>query len=81
MLYCICELALYFGPNAWTFIIPPKIFPTPHRATCHGISAAAGKLGFLLIELILAYVRFNGHSSGSIESVAGDRTAIGLDRL
>jgi len=33
------------GPGATTFIIPGEIFPTAVRATCHGLSAAAGKLG------------------------------------
>ncbi|CAK0802909.1 unnamed protein product [Prorocentrum cordatum] len=33
------------GPGATTFIIPGEIFPTSVRATCHGVSAAAGKLG------------------------------------
>lgn len=34
-----------FGPNATTFILPSEVFPTEIRARCHGISAAAGKLG------------------------------------
>lgn len=34
-----------FGPNSTTFILPSEIFPTEIRARCHGISAAAGKLG------------------------------------
>lgn len=33
------------GPGATTFIIPGEIFPTAIRATCHGASSAAGKLG------------------------------------
>lgn len=34
-----------FGPGATTYIIPGEIFPSSVRATCHGASAAAGKLG------------------------------------
>ncbi|CAE8626795.1 unnamed protein product [Polarella glacialis] len=34
-----------FGPGATTFIIPAEIFPTAVRASCHGLSAAGGKLG------------------------------------
>eukprot|EP00916_Digyalum_oweni_P013902 GHVL01022725.1.p1 GENE.GHVL01022725.1~~GHVL01022725.1.p1 ORF type:complete len:397 (+),score=106.83 GHVL01022725.1:523-1713(+) len=34
-----------FGPNSTTFIIPAIKFPILIRATCHGISAASGKLG------------------------------------
>lgn len=33
------------GPGATTIIIPGEIFPTAVRATCHGASSAAGKLG------------------------------------
>mmetsp|Transcript_35481 Transcript_35481/g.81196 ORF Transcript_35481/g.81196 Transcript_35481/m.81196 type:complete len:456 (-) Transcript_35481:159-1526(-) len=33
------------GPNLTTFVLPAEIFPTRVRATCHGISAASGKLG------------------------------------
>jgi PHS family inorganic phosphate transporter-like MFS transporter len=34
-----------FGPNMTTFVIPAEAFPTAARATCHGISAASGKIG------------------------------------
>lgn len=34
-----------FGPNTTTFIIPGEIYPSEVRATCHGLSAASGKLG------------------------------------
>lgn len=34
-----------------TFIIPAEIFPTCYRCTCHGISAAAGKLGSMVAVL------------------------------
>lgn len=34
-----------------TFIIPAEIFPTCYRCTCHGISAAAGKLGSMIAVL------------------------------
>jgi PHS family inorganic phosphate transporter-like MFS transporter len=34
-----------FGPNTTTFIIPSEIYPHAVRATCHGLSAAAGKVG------------------------------------
>ena len=33
------------GPNTTTFVLPSETFPTESRATCHGISAASGKLG------------------------------------
>jgi hypothetical protein len=34
-----------FGPNTTTFVIPGEIYPAEVRATCHGLSAASGKLG------------------------------------
>ncbi|MCD9643288.1 hypothetical protein HAX54_030630, partial [Datura stramonium] len=34
-----------FGPNATIFVMPAEIFPARLRSTCHGISAAFGKLG------------------------------------
>ncbi len=37
-----------FGANATTYIIPSIIYSSAERATCHGISSAAGKLGALL---------------------------------
>lgn len=36
------------GPNLTTYILPAEIFPTCVRASCHGISAASGKLGAFL---------------------------------
>jgi len=36
------------GANTLTFIIPAEIFPTAYRCTCHGISAAAGKVGSMV---------------------------------
>jgi len=36
------------GPNTTTFILPSEAFPTEIRASCHGMSAAAGKLGAVL---------------------------------
>lgn len=36
------------GPNTTTYIISAEIFPTLMRATCHGVSAASGKVGALL---------------------------------
>jgi PHS family inorganic phosphate transporter-like MFS transporter len=34
-----------FGPNATTYTIAAEIYPSAVRATCHGLSAAIGKLG------------------------------------
>lgn len=58
MLYILCQLCFYLGPNALTFIIPAELFPTKYRCTCHGISAATGKLGSVIVQVFLAYVKF-----------------------
>merc|ERR1712216_686371 len=42
-----------FGPGAMTFMIPAEIFPTAIRASCHGISAAGGKLGAFVGAFLL----------------------------
>lgn len=46
------------GPNATTYIIPAEVFPTRYRATCHGISAGAGKLGSILVQVFSSYYNF-----------------------
>eukprot|EP00929_Paragymnodinium_shiwhaense_P065749 TRINITY_DN32945_c0_g1_i1.p1 TRINITY_DN32945_c0_g1~~TRINITY_DN32945_c0_g1_i1.p1 ORF type:complete len:471 (-),score=93.18 TRINITY_DN32945_c0_g1_i1:112-1524(-) len=37
-----------FGPNTTTFVIPAEVYPTLIRSTCHGTSAAAGKVGAVI---------------------------------
>ncbi|KAF9882794.1 hypothetical protein FE257_005142 [Aspergillus nanangensis] len=58
VLYIIGQALFNFGPNATTYMIPAEIFPTRYRATCHGISAAAGKLGSILVQIFSAYYNF-----------------------
>ena len=48
VIYTMANLFTNFGPNSTTFIIPGEVFPTKYRSTCHGISAAAGKLGAII---------------------------------
>ncbi|OOF92571.1 hypothetical protein ASPCADRAFT_509501 [Aspergillus carbonarius ITEM 5010] len=45
-----------FGPNCVTFLVAGEVFPTPIRATAHGISAACGKLGALLAGILFNYI-------------------------
>ncbi|KAL2137092.1 hypothetical protein VTI74DRAFT_9698 [Chaetomium olivicolor] len=49
----ICHFMFNFGANTLTFLIPAEIFPTCYRSTCHGISAAAGKLGSIVAVLVV----------------------------
>lgn len=39
-------------------MIPAEIFPTRYRATCYGLSAGAGKLGSILVQVFSTYYRF-----------------------
>jgi len=36
------------GPNITTYVLPAEIYPTQVRATCHGMSAAVGKIGAVI---------------------------------
>ncbi|KAL6847427.1 hypothetical protein ACP4OV_023280 [Aristida adscensionis] len=47
-MYAITLFFANFGPNTTTFIIPAEIFPARLRSTCHGISAAVGKIGAII---------------------------------
>ncbi|RHZ55388.1 hypothetical protein CDV55_104587 [Aspergillus turcosus] len=58
ILYIIGQMLFNFGPNATTYIIPAEVFPTRYRATCHGISAGAGKLGSILVQIFSSYYNF-----------------------
>lgn len=44
-----------FGPNYITFLVAAEVYPTPIRATAHGISAASGKLSALVVAIIDSY--------------------------
>ncbi|KAK3311332.1 major facilitator superfamily domain-containing protein [Chaetomium strumarium] len=60
----ICHFMFNFGANTLTFIIPAEIFPTCYRSTCHGISAAAGKLGSIVAVLVVYGIN-SGYSSST----------------
>jgi hypothetical protein len=62
-LYILCQICFYFGPNGLTFLIPAELFPTKYRTTCHGLSAASGKLGSVIVQVFLAYVKFGPSGS------------------
>jgi PHS family inorganic phosphate transporter-like MFS transporter len=48
VVYSLTFFFANFGPNATTFVVPAEIFPARLRSTCHGISAASGKLGAIV---------------------------------
>ncbi|XP_050239375.1 probable inorganic phosphate transporter 1-7 [Quercus robur] len=55
VLYAFTFFFANFGPNTTTFIVPAEIFPARLRSTCHGISAATGKIGAIAGSLGFSY--------------------------
>ncbi|CAG8951397.1 hypothetical protein HYFRA_00007310 [Hymenoscyphus fraxineus] len=51
-LYVIAQFFFNFGPNTTTFIIPGECFPTRYRSTGHGLSAACGKVGAIVAQVM-----------------------------
>jgi PHS family inorganic phosphate transporter-like MFS transporter len=42
------------GPSTTTFVLPAELFPTKIRTTCHGMSAASGKVGAIIGGMTMA---------------------------
>jgi PHS family inorganic phosphate transporter-like MFS transporter len=54
------------GPNTLTFILPAELFPTRYRCFCHGIAAATGKVGSIIIQVILPHTSiYDVHASAA----------------
>jgi len=51
-LYILVQLFFSFGPNSTTFIVPGECFPTRYRSTGHGLSAAGGKIGATVAQIM-----------------------------
>jgi len=65
-----------------TFIIPAEIFPTRYRGTCHGISAASGKLGSIIVQAFLPSTNIANPNSMSLGWILiGFSSAMGLGAL
>ncbi|KAJ5167830.1 uncharacterized protein N7482_003424 [Penicillium canariense] len=54
-MYFLSSFFNQFGPNCITFLVAAEVFPTPIRGTAHGISAACGKVGALIIAIVGSY--------------------------
>lgn len=63
-LYVLAQLFFNFGPNSTTFIIPGECFPTRYRTTGHGISAASGKIGAIVAQVITSSLLQKGAPRG-----------------
>ena len=66
--YVIAQFFFNFGPNATTFIVPGECFPTRYRSSSHGISAAAGKIGSIVAQVVIGPLRTRGAPPGSTAS-------------
>lgn len=71
-LYIVAQFFFNLGPNTTTFIVPGECFPTRYRATGHGLSAAAGKIGAITAQII---------SLPLMTKRGGDRSSARLDTL
>ena len=60
-LYAFINFVGTFSLGPLTFMLPAELFPTKFRASSHGLSAAAGKGGTLLV--FLGYTAFGPNSS------------------
>jgi len=59
-LYVVAQFFFNFGPNATTFIVPGECFPTRYRSTSHGLSAASGKVGSIVAQVVIGPLRTRG---------------------
>ncbi|KAK3939880.1 major facilitator superfamily domain-containing protein [Diplogelasinospora grovesii] len=77
-LYVIAQFFFNWGPNTTTFIVPGECFPTRYRSTGHGLSAASGKIGAILGQVIsIPLLAKCGDADGSHERLCSPW----LDRL
>ncbi|KAK8717959.1 hypothetical protein V6N13_045209 [Hibiscus sabdariffa] len=75
IMYSLTFFFANFGPNATTFVVPAEIFPARLRSTCHGISAASGKLGAIVGAFGFLYLAQNKDKS---KADAGYPAGIGV---
>jgi MFS family permease len=55
-IYFFSSFWIQFGPNSTTFLVAGEVYPSPVRATAHGVSAAVGKLGALAATVLYSYI-------------------------
>jgi MFS transporter, PHS family, inorganic phosphate transporter len=59
-LYVLAQFFFNFGPNSTTFVVPGECFPTRYRSTSHGFSAASGKIGAIIAQVVFGPLRTRG---------------------
>jgi MFS transporter, PHS family, inorganic phosphate transporter len=77
VLYILAQFFFNFGPNTTTFIIPGECFPTRYRSTGHGFSAAAGKVGAIIAQVMAQPLL----TKGAQRNCKGSDCSPWLDRL
>ncbi|GAA5833751.1 hypothetical protein JCM9279_001614 [Rhodotorula babjevae] len=68
-LYCLTNFLQNYGPNTTTFVIPGEIFPTRYRSTAHGISAASGKFGAIVAQIIAFKLKDRGGKNAFVKHI------------
>lgn len=83
LIYSLTFLFSNFGPNTTSFVIPGEIYPTEVRATCHGLSAAAGKIGAATGAYLFPIVLDGGiaHSGAVVTTNEGIKAAMFLSAI
>lgn len=69
-LYVLAQFFFNFGPNSTTFIVPGECFPTRYRSTSHGFSAASGKVGAIIAQVVFGPLRTRGAAKGATGAAA-----------
>ncbi|KAJ6444906.1 inorganic phosphate transporter PHO84 [Purpureocillium lavendulum] len=77
-LYIIGQFLFNAGPNTTTFVVPGECFPTRYRSTGHGLSAAMGKIGAIIAQVISIPLLKRGPSS---QGCVGNDCSPNLDGL
>jgi hypothetical protein len=55
-LYFLSSFFNQFGPNCTTWLVAAEVYPTDVRATFQGVSAAMGKVGAIIADVVFSYV-------------------------
>ena len=69
VLVCMANFFCGFGPNSTTFVIPGEVFPTRYRSTGHGLSAAAGKTGVIISQVLIGPLANKGGPNAFLNHV------------
>jgi PHS family inorganic phosphate transporter-like MFS transporter len=69
-LYVLAQFFFNFGPNSTTFVVPGECFPTRYRSTSHGFSAASGKVGAIIAQVVFGPLRTRGAKAGATGKAA-----------